>query len=304
MLDCTRSPHLQRSKQTRYAAVCVALLAAIFQSRRLRTTAWVSSRPASVTSLPSSQTLLATAEGRGKPPVFSGAMATLPRRPIAPHLLSGAMATVAALGLLRKRQEFLRAASAVAMAAETRQVAVELDSSFDVDIPKGTVSSMDDFMQQYASDVCIQNVQRIEPSLENPEVKYCWLEPQDMGPFRSQMRLTLTVDASESGRCDINILNMESGSVDKKTGEVKFDPDVKLDFKTENFVTWEDNGAGGLRVLNTSVARTCMNPPWWFPLPDAIIGKLSTIFIRQVVNTGMRKVNEQIKQRYSSWEQQ
>jgi len=214
------------------------------------------------------------------------------------------MATVAALGLLRKRQEFLRAASAVAMAAETRQVAVELDSSFDVDILNGTVSSMDDFMQQYASDVCIQNVQRIEPSLENPDAKYCWLEPQDMGPFRSQMRLTLTVDASESGRCDINILNMESGSVDKKTGEVKFDPDVKLDFKTENFVTWEDNGAGGLRVLNTSVARTCINPPWWFPLPDAIIGKLSTIFIRQVVNTGMRKVNEQIKQRYSSWEQQ
>jgi len=231
-------------------------------------------------------------------------MATTSRRLVVPQLLSGAMATIAMLGLLRQRGGHLRAASEVAMkASEGRKVTVELKSNFDVDIPKGTVSSMDDFMQQHASDVCIQNVQRIEQTPENPEVKYCWLEPQDMGPYRSQMRLTLTVDASKSGRCDINIINMESGSVDKKTGEVTFDPNVKLDFKTENFVTWQDNGGGGLHVVNTSVAKTSMSPPWWFPIPDAIVSKLAGIFIRQVVNTGMRKVNEQIKTRYSSWEQ-
>jgi len=85
---------------------------------------------------------------------------------------------------------------------------------------------------------------------------------------------------------------------------VTFDPANKLDFQTENFVTWEDNGAGGLRVVNTSVNKTSVSPPWWFPIPDSIISALSGIFVRQVVNAGMRKVNEQIKLRYSSWEQQ
>jgi len=272
------------------------LVAAFLHSGSLRTIAWV-------TSLPSSQTLHGTSQGRGDPPVLSGPIAASPGSLDSPQLLAGAITTVAAVGLLRQRRRLLR--SAVAMAAsEGRKVTLELESNFDIDIPNATVSSMDDFMQQNASDVCIQNVQRIEEMPETPEIKYCWLEPQDMGPFRSQMRLTLTVDASKSGRCDINILNMESGSVDKKTGEVKFDPDVKLDFKTENFVTWEDNGEGGLRVQNTSVARTSVNPPWWFPIPDAIISKLSGIFVRQVVNTGMKKVNEQIKERYSSWERQ
>jgi len=295
-MDCARHANFQATTGTRWVAVFSGLVAAFLHSGSLRTIAWV-------TSLPSSQTLHGTSQRRGDPPVLSGPIAASPGSLDSPQLLAGAITTVAAVGLLRQRRRLLR--SAVAMAAsEGRKVTLELESNFDIDIPNATVSSMDDFMQQNASDVCIQNVQRIEEMPETPEIKYCWLEPQDMGPFRSQMRLTLTVDASKSGRCDINILNMESGSVDKKTGEVKFDPDVKLDFKTENFVTWEDNGEGGLRVQNTSVARTSVNPPWWFPIPDAIISKLSGIFVRQVVNTGMKKVNEQIKERYSSWERQ
>jgi len=165
---------------------------------------------------------------------------------------------------------------------------------------KGSSDSMDAFMQENATEVCLQNVQRIEDKSDDTEVKFLYLEPTDFGPYRSQMRLTVKVEAG-SGRCDINILNMEAGVIDKKTGDVDFNTEAKMSFKTENTVSWKDAGNGKLRVMNRSQASSMTSLPWWFPVPDAAVEKIAQFFIGQVISTGVKKVNEQIEQRYASW---
>jgi len=182
-----------------------------------------------------------------------------------------------------------------------RKVCIEFEGNMEVILPRGTMASMDAFMKENAATVCLQNVERIEVAPQDPEAKHLYLEPNDMGPYRSQMRLTVKVDVGDSGRCDINILEMEPGNVDKKTGELTFDPANRPDFKTQNTVTWEENSVGGLKVINRSTARSVTTLPWWFPLPDALVQKLAQFFISKVISTGMKKVNEQIEKQYAAY---
>eukprot|EP00971_Amphidinium_carterae_P009949 196377-Amphidinium_carterae.1 len=58
---------------------------------------------------------------------------------------------------------------------------------------------------------------------------------------------------------------------------------------------------GSLYVKNISRSRSTMTLPWWFPLPDAVVARLSEFFTRQLVTTGMKKVNEQIEKQYLEW---
>jgi len=181
-----------------------------------------------------------------------------------------------------------------------RKSVVEYTFSLETNLPSATAASMDAFMQQHATEVCLQNVEKIEPKPGDPDVRLCYLEPNDMGPYRSQMRLTVKV-VPDAGRCDIKILDMEPGSVDKKTGEVTFDPGNKMDFTTENVITWETNETGGVRVTNRSSSRSVMKLPWWFPLPDGLVTKLTQLFVGQVISAGLKKVNKQIEEQYLAW---
>mmetsp|Transcript_95512 Transcript_95512/g.273975 ORF Transcript_95512/g.273975 Transcript_95512/m.273975 type:complete len:296 (+) Transcript_95512:75-962(+) len=204
-------------------------------------------------------------------------------------------------GLFAAPQGVVAEVSAPEETKSGRQIVVEHQGTMEVILPNGTMDSMNAFMKENASTVCLQNVERIVATPQDPEVKHLYLERTDMGPFRSQMRLTAKVDVVDSGRCDINILDMEAGSVDKKTGEVTFDDANKPDFKTQNTVTWKENSGGGLKVINSSSARSVMTLPWWFPLPDAVLQKLMQLFISNVISTGMKKVNVQIEKQYATY---
>mmetsp|Transcript_45560 Transcript_45560/g.83418 ORF Transcript_45560/g.83418 Transcript_45560/m.83418 type:complete len:217 (+) Transcript_45560:168-818(+) len=187
----------------------------------------------------------------------------------------------------------------LATTGSKRQITTKFEADLDFTMPTASVSKMDEFMKENATEVCLQNVERIEPT-DDDQTKLLYLKPQDFGPSRSQMRLTVKVDLIRSGCVEVDILEMEPGAVDKKTGEVEFDPANKPDFTAENFITWEEKG-GSLYVKNVSRSKSTMTLPWWFPLPDAVVAKLSEFFTRQLVTTGMKKVNEQIEKRYLEW---
>lgn len=180
---------------------------------------------------------------------------------------------------------------------------MDVENTIPLDLASGSVESMDEFMAEHATDVSLQNIQRIEDKPDDPDVKLCYLAPSDIGPFRSQMRLTIKVEVPKTGMCNINILNMENGTVDKGTGKTTF-PEPKdappFKFDTENTITWE--GAGdGLHVVNTSRSHSETVLPGWFPLPDQLVQVISSAFVKRIITGGQSKVMEQLEQRYSSW---
>eukprot|EP00929_Paragymnodinium_shiwhaense_P010563 TRINITY_DN11531_c0_g1_i1.p1 TRINITY_DN11531_c0_g1~~TRINITY_DN11531_c0_g1_i1.p1 ORF type:complete len:186 (-),score=28.44 TRINITY_DN11531_c0_g1_i1:246-803(-) len=171
-------------------------------------------------------------------------------------------------------------------------------------IAVGTVESMDRFLASNP-DVTLQNLQRMEDKEGEPGVKVCYLEPNDVGPFRSQMRLTVRVSFPQSGTCDVDIMNMENGTVNKKTGEATFpDPsevDYKFKFDTSNILIWEKTANGGLQLRNTSRNRSELTLPTWFPLPDALISTVTKAFVVGIVKNGQKAVVEQISKQYKTW---
>mmetsp|Transcript_56554 Transcript_56554/g.175867 ORF Transcript_56554/g.175867 Transcript_56554/m.175867 type:complete len:296 (-) Transcript_56554:157-1044(-) len=198
------------------------------------------------------------------------------------------------------------ACRATASARRARVVTVEVENTVPLSLESGSVSAMDAFMAENATEVTLQNLERMEDKPGEPGVKLCYLEPTDFGPFRSQMRLTVRVDLPQSGRCDIAILNMENGSVDKKTGKVTF-PDAKenasnFKFDTSNIITWKEGGASGLELMNVSKAKSETILPMWFPLPDGLMQALTSTFVRKIISSGQEKVMDQMKLKFAAWE--
>jgi len=202
-----------------------------------------------------------------------------------------------------KRAVSLQADSGDATASKSgRKVVIENDVCQTIDLKCGDTESMDAFMQQNATEVCLQNLQKITPKPDDPTLNVCYLEPNEIGPFRSQMRLTVRVELADTGRCDINILEMETGSYDKKAGEFNFDNAQKMDFfKSDNSVTWKDTSAGGLQVTNRSTSNSVTTLPWWFPVPDTVVQKVASTFVTRIITTGVQKVNEQIGEKFTKW---
>eukprot|EP00435_Cladocopium_sp_Y103_P005991 s1188_g1.t3 len=215
------------------------------------------------------------------------------------HWQRGAAAFGAALAVRASRASRTsltrRAASSK---SEGRQISIENEFTFPRELPRGSVESMDEFMRANAAQVCLQGLQRVEEKHNDPEVLLCYLEPTDMGPYRTQMLMEVKITVS-SGKCDIYILDMSTGSVDKKTGEVTFDPANKVDQKADNCVTWKDNGNGGLDLVNYSWSQSTVGLPWWFPLPDSFMQKTAQFVIGQVVKDGMKKANDKIAASYA-----
>eukprot|EP00933_Yihiella_yeosuensis_P080556 TRINITY_DN94007_c0_g1_i1.p1 TRINITY_DN94007_c0_g1~~TRINITY_DN94007_c0_g1_i1.p1 ORF type:complete len:326 (-),score=51.82 TRINITY_DN94007_c0_g1_i1:15-992(-) len=182
-----------------------------------------------------------------------------------------------------------------------RKIVFQHEGACTFNIPVAAAASMDDFMKEYAAEVCLQNLQRIEPKQGSPDVKLCYLEPNDVGPYRSQIRMEVQVEVVGSGKCDVNILEIIPGVVDKSTGRVTFDDKYMIDLTSDSNITWKDDGRGGLNIVNFSSSKSQMPLPWWFPMPDSVVQKVISFFIGQVVSAGHKKVNEQIKTRYAQW---
>ncbi|CAE7385856.1 setd3 [Symbiodinium natans] len=183
-----------------------------------------------------------------------------------------------------------------------RQINISNEATLPKTLAEGSSTSMDAFMRENAAEVSLQNLEKIVPKPGEPEILQCFLKPNDIGPYRSQLMMEVKVEVAEAGgKCNIHILDMFPGNVDKKTGEVTFDPQYKMDMESENIIQWTENGQGGLEVVNRAWSRSRMNLPWWFPLPDAFIEKAAQLMIRKVVKDGIAKVNEQIDTKYSAW---
>lgn len=184
-----------------------------------------------------------------------------------------------------------------------RRVVVRNEAELTLDIASASVESMDAFMKENAAEVCLQNLERMEAKPGDPEVKFCYIEPNDVGPYRSQIRMEIKVEVVESGKCDIQILEMIAGGVDKKTGKADFEDNInKIEMEAENSISWKSNGRGGLEVVNFNKSQSFVKLPWWFPIPDAIVEKVVTFFIGQVISTGHRKVNAQIAEKFAEWQ--
>ncbi|CAJ1383721.1 unnamed protein product [Effrenium voratum] len=190
-----------------------------------------------------------------------------------------------------------RAVARRAEGSKGRSLRIENQISVAREIQYGDVDSMDKFMRENAAQVCLQNLEKIEKKQGAAEVMVCYLQPTDMGPYRTQMKMEVKVEVLP-GSCVLHILDMHAGQVDKKTGEVTFDPEHKVQQKAENVVTWTDNGRGGLEVVNRSWSKSKMGLPWWFPLPDKVVEQTAKFVIGQVIKDGVKKVNEQIEEKY------
>lgn len=211
------------------------------------------------------------------------------------------VAGLTALSLLRIVSRKTRVARA------SRVVVVENENTVPLDIPSGTIESMDAFMAQHSHDVILQNLEKMEDKPGEPDVKYCYTEPTDVGPWRTQMRLTVRIELPESGRCDVKVLNIENGSVDKSTGNAVFpEPkdSVPFKFQTENTITWSEDASGALKVLNYSKARSETTLPFWFPLPDKMVQVLSSALVKGIITSGQKKAMEQMEKQFQAWQQQ
>lgn len=223
------------------------------------------------------------------------------------HVASMA-STAAAVGCLagaarRRRMHGASGRSCKARRHAGRVIRTENDNTFPLSLSDSSVAFLDAFMAENATDVALQGIQRMEEKPDEPGVKYCFMAPMDIGPYRSQMRLTARVQP-ESGRCAVQVLNMEIGTVDKKTGEVtypKASDQTPFSFETENVITWESDGAGGLRVVNVSKGYSEVTLPWWFPLPDSLVKAVVTAGVRQMVTQGQAKVMQQLQDRFATW---
>jgi len=231
--------------------------------------------------------------------------------PLNSNTVQALLAVAAGSVLLCRRRSAGRSKRAVTLQADSgdgtasnsgRKVMLKNDVCQSIDLACGNTDAMDAFMQQNATEVCLQNLQKIVPQPDDPTVNVCYLEPNEVGPFRSQMRLTIKVELADTGRCDINILDMENGSYDKKSGEFNFDNAQKMDFfKSDSSVTWKETSSGGLHVTNRSTSNSVTTLPWWFPVPDVVVQKVVSTFVTRIITTGVQKVNEQIEEKFTKW---
>lgn len=200
----------------------------------------------------------------------------------------------------RSKKLQLRATTPDATGGSGRKIFVQNESTAIARLPSGTAAMMDAFMEKNALDVCLQNLQKIEPKPGQPNVKHCYMEPNDIGISQFQMRLEVVVE-SRAGQCDVKILDMIPGAVNKSTGEVTFDESLRLDMEGQNSITWKQTADGGLLLTNYSKSSSSMSLPWWFPMPDAVVQKLIQFGMGQAITKGQKKVNEQVQLKFSDW---
>lgn len=177
---------------------------------------------------------------------------------------------------------------------------VEVDSSARLSLESGTVESLDEFMSEKASEVSLQNVQKVEDVTGSDE-KRCYLEPTEFGPLRTQMRLTVKVELPKSGECDVNITKMESGTLDKTADKAKGFEKVFANINTRNSLSWK-MGESDLEVLYTTTAQSTTTLPFWFPLPDGVVKSLIEGQIKRIISSGQDKVMENLQEKYTDWQ--
>ncbi|CAK0819115.1 unnamed protein product [Prorocentrum cordatum] len=181
-----------------------------------------------------------------------------------------------------------------------REVVVELERSAKVLLESGTVASMDAFMAEHSTAVALQNVEKTEEEAGDSGQTLCYLEPTTIGPFSTQVRLTVGISLPESGECDIDVMKIEAGSV-KKAGAGNFKR-LFAHTKTRNSMSWKMGSERGLEVTYTTFARAVAGLPFWFPFPEGWVKSAIEGQISQIVSSLQGEVMDRLRDKYMAWE--
>jgi len=222
------------------------------------------------------------------------------------QLCMSATLALTAFGLLvggdrRRKSARAGARSASLVQMRAREVVVELERSAQLLLKSGTVSSMDAFMAENSTAVALRNVEKTEEKPDDSGQQLCYLEPTNIGPFSTQVRLTVDINLPDSGECDINIMKIEAGSVQKKEGGGKFTR-LFAHTKTRNSMSWKMGGEQGLEVTYTTFARAVAGLPFWFPFPDGWVKSAIEGQINQIVSSLQGEVMDRLQDKYQDWE--
>merc|ERR1712217_201165 len=123
----------------------------------------------------------------------------------------------------------------------------------------------------------------------------------EIGPLRVVTRLTTMVECTTPHQVDVKVLQMNPGTVNRKTGEITFNPKMALDSKVTNRVTWRDSGVRGLQMIVYSRNVIMLSLPWWFPMPTIVVQQIVGLFVDQVVKLTIRKVAADIESEFEAW---
>lgn len=176
------------------------------------------------------------------------------------------------------------------------------------DVARASVTEMDAFMAEHAASVAISAkfLERIEDYPNDPSIKLCYVGSSAMQFLANLLSVRIAQKAScRSGRCDVNIVKIQWGSVDARSGCVVF-PELTeesgLNYKGQSIVTWRADDAGGLRLQNSASGYNEIPLPWWIPVPEGAVQGIANAWGRQLTTGSAREVLAQIASRFPRWQ--
>eukprot|EP00929_Paragymnodinium_shiwhaense_P010405 TRINITY_DN115029_c0_g1_i1.p1 TRINITY_DN115029_c0_g1~~TRINITY_DN115029_c0_g1_i1.p1 ORF type:complete len:368 (-),score=98.12 TRINITY_DN115029_c0_g1_i1:67-1113(-) len=181
-----------------------------------------------------------------------------------------------------------------------RKICIDVRSQVEKTIAGASAAALDGFMERHCTECCLEHMHRSEPLPEEPGKMHCYLLPLDIGMYQVQVRLTIEV-ATDSQAAEVKILNMEAAEVNKTTGEADFSAALRPPFTTANYMTWQEDVAGGVTFVNSSTICTRLTMPWWFPLPDSMVQRIISFFMSKTISSAQKKTNNVIEARFATW---
>jgi len=217
--------------------------------------------------------------------------------------LGAFIAAVTSIGAVRRsrRHKVLPSKRMLARAAlGDRAVSFNVQRTDEEVLPRATKLWLDKMMDQHASTILFSGVDRYEPVPGQPQLQYCYFAPVDLGPYRTQMRITCNIAMPSSGRLTVQVLDFNPGVLDTKAGKLEFQANPKeiVEACSEIEMTWEPYGrAAGLRVKQTCSQELTLKVPWWFPVPSTVVEAVIRPFVAVTIGSSQQGVVKSLRQR-------
>jgi len=184
-----------------------------------------------------------------------------------------------------------------------RVIRVVTERAQDVVLSGATVEWMDRLMKEEAVDVLAAGAEYSEkaPEAEGAGLWYAFMKPQNMGPWKNQVRLKCKLRQERSKAVHVDIVGIDVGTVDDKSGEMVFQSydEDSFSLNWQNSIRWRRH-TDGLRVNHLSFGTLQIALPRWFPLPDAVVKATVNAGTQWMLQDGQSKVAKAIAERWQS----
>lgn len=187
-----------------------------------------------------------------------------------------------------------------------RMVQVKAERIRDSMVAGASVATMDALMQASAADILAVGAERMEPVPEKPGLWHAFMQPAELAGNKAQVRLTLAVDTSKSGRVDVQVADFDVATSDIMTGDLVFEGYPKEFFSVtwKNSISWRGRGRHApLRLIHTSRGSLSWVVPDWFPLPDSVVTAWAKAVAERVLQDGQDKIANQIAIKHAALSQ-